>query len=207
MPVSIQKARSLCTKSELDLLHWSRSPDLVDLPPSRIKQKIARSRKLRDKFRDLADRQRRESRRKEGPRGKRPSESNDATRTKQQLFQEALERFEAALVKHNAAVAKKASKKKTSKKTTKKISKKTLMKKASKASAKPAKKVSKKKTASLASALQSEQKAWNKSARAVSSQSEGKRKSMKFSRTGQPKIQGHVSSRTRRNQAKRDARG
>ena len=206
MPVSIQKAKALCSKSELDLLHWSRSPELVDLPPSRIKQKIVRSRKLRDKFRDLADRQRREARRKEDPRGKRHSESNDATRTKQQLFQEALERFEGALARHNAKIAKKTTKK-AAKKTAKKISKKTLMKKASKASVKPAKKVSKKKTASLASMLQAEQKAWNKSARAVSSQSEGKRKSMKFARTGQPKIQGHVSSRTRRNQAKRDARG
>lgn len=210
MPVSIQKAKALCTKSELDLLHWSRSPKLADLPPSRIKQKVARARKLRDKFRDLADRQRREARRKESPRGKRPSESNDATRTKQQLFQEALERFEASLAKHSASAGKKTTKKtakKAAKKTAKKISKKSLLKKASKATPKASKKTTRKKAMSLAAALEAEQKAWNKSARATSSQSQSKRKSMKFSRTGQPKIQGHVSSRTRRNQAKRDARG
>lgn len=239
MTISIQRAKTLCSGSELELVHWSTAKRVEALSEVRLQQKRARARKLRDKYRDLADRQRREARRKQAPRGRRPSEGNDATRAKQQLFQETLERFEAALAKaKTTGAAKKKVSKKTSKKTTKKTTKKTAKKASKKTSkkkvskkvgAKPAskktgkKKVSKKQLAKKASraassavtassspvpaqsvaAVVAQHKSWV----SQSEGSAGKRKAMRFQRTGQPKIQGHVSSQTRRNQAKRDSRG
>jgi hypothetical protein len=182
MVITINRAKALCTSSELDLVHWSKSPRASELTPARLKQKIDRARKLRDKQRDLADRQRREARGKQGPRGKRPSKGNDTTREKQQLFQETLERFEAAMAKRRAAAEKAA---------TKKVSK----KKASK------KKVSK------ARSPGANERGRAASMREMSESTQGKRTEKRLGRAGKAKIQGHVSSRTRRNQAKRDARG
>lgn len=235
MTVTIQRAKALCTASELELVHWSTRKRVEDLSEARLLQKISRARKLRNKFRDLGDRQRREARGKGKPQGRTPAKGNDATRVKQQLFQETLARFEDALAARRAADAKaaakvskktskkkaskkKASKKKTAKKTTKKaVAPKPVSKKTSK------KKITKKQLAKKASramssvhaasatpvpaasvgAVASRQTSW----KAVSDTSVGKRKSVRFQKAGQPKIQGHVSSRTRKNQAKRDARG
>jgi hypothetical protein len=215
MVITINRAKALCTSSELDLVHWSKSPRASELTPARLKQKIDRARKLRDKQRDLADRQRREARGKQGPRGKRPSKGNDTTREKQQLFQETLERFEAAMAKRRAAAEKaatkkvskkKASKKKTSKKVAKKqtLTVKALMKKVSKKTSK--KKASKKKV-SKARSPGANERGRAASMREMSESTQGKRTEKRLGRAGKAKIQGHVSSRTRRNQAKRDARG
>lgn len=238
MTVTIQRAKALCSTSELELVHWSTRKRVEDLSEARLLQKITRARKLRNKFRDLADRQRREARGKGKPQGRTPAKGNEATRVKQQLFQETLARFEEALVARRAAdakaaakVSKKTSKKKVSKKTIakkktskKKVSKKTTGKAAPVSKKKTSKKkITKKQLAKKASramssvhaassapvpaasvgAVESRQTSW----KAVSESSLGKRKSVRFQKTGQPKIQGHVSSRTRRNQAKRDARG
>ena len=54
------------------------------------------ARRARDKYRGLADQQRRESRGKQSPQGQRPSQGNARTRRKEQLFGETLERYQAS---------------------------------------------------------------------------------------------------------------
>jgi hypothetical protein len=100
---------------------------------------------------------------------------------------------------------KKASKKKTSKKVaTKPTTVKALMKKVSKKTSK--KKASKKAVPNVWAPLP-EERARGSSMREMSESTEGKRTQKRLGRAGKTKIQGHVSSRTRRNQAKRDSRG
>lgn len=97
MAVSMQTARTLCTKAELDLVLASSSSAISKLSAAQLRAKRERTRKLRDKFRDLGDKQRREIRGKNTNRTAKPAQDNRATRTKQQLFSETLERFEQAL--------------------------------------------------------------------------------------------------------------
>lgn len=143
MAVTVQQVRRYCTASEIELIAMSMPRRVGELPPARLRQKLVRARKLRDKFRDLGDRQQREMRGKSEPRSKRGAESNDATRLKQQAFMETIARFEAALEKAEAKAAKKTASKKASKKTAKKTGKKV----GKKAGKKVAKKAGKKRTA------------------------------------------------------------
>ncbi|MBX3364749.1 MAG: hypothetical protein KF866_08300 [Phycisphaeraceae bacterium] len=105
MAVSISRAKTLCTAPEFALVSASSATAVKAMSADRLRDKIARARKLRDKYRDLAERQRRESRGKQSPRGKRPSQSNEATQTKQQIFAEAMERFQTALTRLEGASA------------------------------------------------------------------------------------------------------
>jgi hypothetical protein len=108
MAISLSSARRLCTAPELELVESSRASHLKQLTPARIRQKITRARRLRDKYRDLAKRQRLEARGKSAPRRSRPAQGQENTQRKAQLFQEVLERFEAGLPRVEAAAAKKA---------------------------------------------------------------------------------------------------
>ena len=95
MPLDFKRARQLCTEREFNLVEATRSEPLASLTPQRLQAKIARSRVLRGKFRDLADRQRREERGKIAPRGRRAARGNARTVEKAELFAEVLRRFEA----------------------------------------------------------------------------------------------------------------
>jgi hypothetical protein len=97
MRVSMSEARSLCTKPELALVRESTAASLRNLRPERLRSNIDQARRLRDKYRDLASQQRREQRGKGTVRGTRPSQGNQRTLRKQQLFAEALEAFESQL--------------------------------------------------------------------------------------------------------------
>ena len=115
MAVSASRARTLCTASELNLVKWSSPRQIKSLTPAKLKDKIDRARKLRDKYRDLSKKQRGEARGKRKPTGRRPAQSNENTVEKAELFAEVLDRFQVAATKAGSTPAgsKKTSKKKT----------------------------------------------------------------------------------------------
>lgn len=83
MTIRTATARTLCTKPEFALYQASLARNVKAVTPGRLKQKVARSRSLRDKYRSLARTQAREGR------------GNERTLQKAQLFQEVLDRFQA----------------------------------------------------------------------------------------------------------------
>ncbi|HSJ07832.1 MAG TPA: hypothetical protein VK936_14095 [Longimicrobiales bacterium] len=118
MAISRTTARRLCTKPEFELVEASFAPHVKTLSPARLRQKVARTRKLRDKYRDLARRQRLEARGKRSPQRARPAQGHENTDRKATLFREVLDRFEAQLGRAEAgpattAGARKAGAKKT----------------------------------------------------------------------------------------------
>lgn len=162
MSISPSKARSLCTESEYNLVKWSSPRSVKTLSPSKLKDKIDRARRLRDKFRDLAKKQRGEARGKRKPTGARAAQGNERTVLKAELFDQTLDRFQKALERAEASDAsskgksssraarsggtgskksvKKAAKKSSAKKTSSKksASKKSSQKKSTRMSAKAA---------------------------------------------------------------------
>ena len=97
MPVRTPEARQLCTKTELDLYLASLARAVKTLTPARLRSKAGRARRLRDKYRQLADAQDREARGKLQPRRRRAAEGSTRTRRKQRLFAETLGRFQERL--------------------------------------------------------------------------------------------------------------
>lgn len=79
MIIDLRKAAQLCTKSELALVGSARGDKLKGLSSKRLELHIARARGLRDRFRDLAERQRREALGTAPPRGRRPARGNART--------------------------------------------------------------------------------------------------------------------------------
>ncbi|HSJ25013.1 MAG TPA: hypothetical protein VK929_10115 [Longimicrobiales bacterium] len=122
MAISPSSAERLCTGPELELVKASAASNARKLSPARLRQKIERARKLRDKYRSLARQQRGEARGKRQARSSRPAKGNENTQRKAQLFDETLERFlkaRAAVEKSAAAAgAKKTGAKKTGPKKT-----------------------------------------------------------------------------------------
>ncbi len=97
MAISKKQARPLCTQREWELVSDSWNPELQQLDASRLRQKVQRARTQRDKYRDLARQQAGEARGKRASRSTRPAQSNESTRRKAQIFDEALERFQERL--------------------------------------------------------------------------------------------------------------
>jgi hypothetical protein len=181
-------ARKLATQAEWALLEVSFPPQLKDITPGRLKQKITRARKLQDKYRDLARQQRGEARGKRQVKGTRAAAGNANTVIKQEIFTEARERFEAQLAKLEAKAAKELARKEAA---------------AEKKAAKSAKAAARKTGAATKRAAT---KATTTARKAVSKASRGARKAAVFTRTSSAKHKGHVGARGRRNQARRDAR-
>jgi hypothetical protein len=96
MAISASKAKAVCNKSELALVNASGKSQIGGLTQAQLLQKIARARKLRDKWRDQAARQRRDQ---QGRPNTGLTQANARTTEKAQLFAEVLERFEAQLGK------------------------------------------------------------------------------------------------------------
>ena len=80
MTVSTRTAKALCTKAELELVRESSARHVTNFTARQLNSRIARSRKLRDKYRALASRQQREARGKQGAKGKRPSQGSGCDR-------------------------------------------------------------------------------------------------------------------------------
>lgn len=102
MALSSVFARKACTAEELELFQASLSRSIQGLSLRELKSGVSRARKLRDKYRKLADQQDRESRGKGRARSSRPAEGSVATRKKEQLFVETLERYENRLMEVKA---------------------------------------------------------------------------------------------------------
>lgn len=224
--ITLQQAKQLCTASELELVRWSTPKQARTLTPARLREKRDRARRLRDKFRDLAQQQAREMRGKGRPRRSRPATDNRGTISKQQLFQETLDRFETALrAKEQPATiatpgpkasssAKKARTVKTTgssrpikststptRKAGKKTSKKILSKK-------PARTLKKKTGARTTGQPRTPTSQSAESTRftSLSEQATPRAKSRMLAKGGVKRVQAHLSSSGRRTQARRDSR-
>jgi len=116
MAVTRQQAKKLCTVNEMKLVDASLRSHNKGMTSARLRQKIKLARELRDKYRSLAQRQRREVRGKQKPRGSRPAMGNQNTKLKMELFAETMARFEAKLkeVSQSDAAGTKSTKKKKS---------------------------------------------------------------------------------------------
>lgn len=220
MAITLQRAKALCTAGEFDLVHWSTSKRVQSLSVDRLRQKIVLARRLRDKYRGLADRQKREIKGKGSPRGATRAGDNRNTRTKQQLFQETLQRFETALFNlegvksamqaamsggSGASVKKKSTKaagKKAPAAKVSKVSKKKTVKRAIKSPPAP-----RKKTGGKKSLLDTpEQRAVEKGLIQSARKTRGATKARLLKSAWTVKSVRGVAGKTRRNQAKRDSR-
>jgi hypothetical protein len=104
-------ARPLCSDAEYKLFTASLGDEICDLTPAQLRSKIQRTRRLRDKYRDLLKRQRLANRARTGTKkGDRPA-TNTRTADKAKLFDEALGRFEARHEKLAAAAERDAARK------------------------------------------------------------------------------------------------
>src|SRR5262245_26809467 len=96
MAVSLSKAKSLCTASELALVAASGKARIGTLSTPQLRLKVTQARKLRDKWRDQAAKQTRAAQAK--MRG-RLATASARSGEKAELFAEVLGRFDAELAK------------------------------------------------------------------------------------------------------------
>jgi hypothetical protein len=93
MKLSQDAIQRLMTKEEAEFIQSLSAGRLEQTTPTRLRQKLDRARRLRDKYRDLARRQRGEMRGKAKPRSTRPARSNENTLRKVQVFEWAIDRI------------------------------------------------------------------------------------------------------------------
>ncbi len=229
MTVHKATARKLATQSEWQLLEPSFGSAIKEITPGRLKQKVTRARKLQDKYRDLARQQRGEARGKRRAKSTRAAEGNENTRVKQEMFSDALERYEAQLARLEAKAEKEAARSskvkksgtkttartsaakkatpKTTKKTAKTAARKTTKKVAKKASRPPAKRAAKKAAKRGVSPWSPAAESTATARQVMSHDSRAARKQTALSRQSAAAHQGHVGARGRRRQARRDSQG
>lgn len=96
MAYTITQARPLLTAAELELFDQSRAAPIKALTLARLRGKVARTRALRDKYRDLYRRQTVSVRKTPGGPGRTAAGTTDNERTqrKADILQEVLTRFE-----------------------------------------------------------------------------------------------------------------
>jgi hypothetical protein len=205
MAVSLAQARRICSATELRVVAASQPAALEALTPGRLRQKIGVARRLRNKWRDQARRQRRARQGKAAARGAVRAAQETRTRKKAQLFQETLARFE----KRRAALEKaaRAARKKSAREASKKGS--------ARPRTRAGRKLARRQQAARKRAARKSTRAGGglprelpraKGREAAAAHADARRKSARFERTAQHRIHGHVSSRGRRRQARRDAR-
>lgn len=207
MPVPRARALRLAAASERSLVESSFGRGLTELSDARLKQKIPRARTLRDKYRDLARRQRLEVRGKRRPQRRRPARGNENTVLKATIFDEALARLQAEQDRRSqqaerttAADGRRSGKGAPGKGARKKGARGKGAGGGSSANDRttsPPKKRGVNPWAAGAS---------KSSMRGHSSSSRGKRKRGALERSGVGKTQKHSAARTRRSQARRDSR-
>jgi len=90
MTITVAQARKICNPSELDLVLLSTAKQIGGLDSKQVKAKLNRTRTLRDKWRDLSEKQIRVT--KTDSQSK-VAEANARTALKAQLFSETLDRF------------------------------------------------------------------------------------------------------------------
>jgi hypothetical protein len=94
MAFTVTQAKSLCTDGELSLVKASTRDEIGKFSIAQIQQKVVRVRKLRDKWRDQAEKQRRAT---QAAQRARDTSANARSAEKAKLFGEVLARFEAQL--------------------------------------------------------------------------------------------------------------
>jgi len=99
MPYNRATAKSLLTSAELVLFDAGRRDAIAKFDQRTLNAKISRTRKLRDKYRDLYRRQRLATRERTGAKRGPGGATNLRTKDKEGLFGELLARFEAQLAK------------------------------------------------------------------------------------------------------------
>jgi len=211
MSIPSSTAKQLCTKAELSLFTESQTRNVKNLDAKALKTRIERCRKLRDKYKQLANRQDREARAKQEPRRRQAAQGSTATRKKEQLFAESLVRFQRQLDKAetvDAKPVKTVKKKAVTKKKAAETSPATKVTTKKKVAAKKA--VTKKKTAKTKAPARSAKKKVVVKKNAVvptaSKRATTKAKKAKFTASGLVRKQKHRSAENRRGQARRDAR-
>jgi hypothetical protein len=113
--VTLAKVKALCTSAEHDLVKASRRPEIGQLDAAALKKHVTQARKLRDKWRDQATKQRRDTQQRHNAR---VADGEKRSEQKAEIFDAALAAFEKQLEKVSAAtvgVSKAAPKKKATK--------------------------------------------------------------------------------------------
>lgn len=116
MPIAKATLYNILSNPEMGLYEASRRDGIKELTAAQLKKKIERARKLRDKYKDMYRRQT-IALRKNSTQGR--VQGNKRTEQKQEVFADILSRFEARLKqveKEEKAAAKKSTAKKTAKK-------------------------------------------------------------------------------------------
>lgn len=95
MSYTLRQVQPLLTRPELELFQASRAGAIKEITPHRLASKVQRARALRDKYRDLYQRQTVHTR-TGGPKGRKPmGGENTRTQTKGDIMDDVLKRFEA----------------------------------------------------------------------------------------------------------------
>jgi hypothetical protein len=94
--ITVAEARKICTQAELSLLMACRPKAIEKLAADELKTAVAGARRLRDKWRDVATEQRRETQRQQKSR---VTDDNARSGEKAAIFAHALSKFEAQLKK------------------------------------------------------------------------------------------------------------
>jgi hypothetical protein len=212
MAITRTFAKKYLSRPEFQIVELSFADQMKSLDSETAKKNITLARRHRDKFRDLARRQKLETRGKKTQRNvKAPNAELAASKAK--LFEEALLRYESFLEDKKKLSAKSNSKKKPSavkKKASNKSTKKKVVKKKPGSKKASAKKLSVKFNELLEkrkqNRLKKEEAKKAKKSKASSASSLVARKSKPLKRNHSKAINAHVGARGRRNQAKRDSR-
>jgi hypothetical protein len=109
------KVKALCTAAEAELVRASRRPEIGQLDARALKKHVTQARKLRDKWRDQATKQRRDTQQRHNAR---VADGEKRSEQKAEIFEAALTAFEKQLEKVSAegsASSKPAAKKKAAK--------------------------------------------------------------------------------------------
>ncbi|MCQ9618383.1 hypothetical protein L1889_18255 [Paenalcaligenes niemegkensis] len=92
------EVKKLLTAQELELYDFGSSTEINKLTKPQLRTKLERSRKLRDKYRDLFRRQRLALRSEVGSKSGTKGNANDRTRQKEEIFAEVVARFESRIL-------------------------------------------------------------------------------------------------------------
>lgn len=103
MAVTRDKALRLLNKSEMVLFGDSRNPALRGFSATELARRVDRARTLRDKARDVLQRQKLSSRARTGSKGGALGDANERTRQKGEILEDMLQRFEQRLSAVQAA--------------------------------------------------------------------------------------------------------
>ena len=99
------QARKICTAAEYEVVRGATASEISQLSAGQVRAAVARARKLRDKFRTLAKKQRASARERGEGRG---GANNKNTKVKLALFEQTLERYEAPLARTGVSTRKAA---------------------------------------------------------------------------------------------------